>query len=379
MSSYIFATELFDGSGAAPKLNQLIEIDRGLICSCAPATKEEAERQGAVCAPVVAPGFIDLQINGANDTLFNDDPSVQSISRIGEGARRGGTAHFLPTFITAPDKAYPQAIEAAEQALEQGVTGVLGIHLEGPFLSPDRAGIHPKSAICPLNEEDLENLTAPFAGCMLLTLAPEQHEPHQLEALVEAGLVVFAGHSEAGAEAMNTALAAGLSGVTHLYNAMSQMSGREPGVVGSALSSTALYAGIIADGIHVHPANVALAARLKPDHLCLVSDAMPTLAGTCKQFNLYGTKIYLKGNKLSNGEGVLAGAHLAMDQALRNMLAFSNCTPAQALKMASTNPAHALGLEEELGYIKKGYRASMTLLDEDMQVRGVMVDGTFYE
>lgn len=369
---HVFARTLYDGRSDVALHDQVIEIDGGRIRSVTPAAQAP---RGAIEADIVAPGFIDLQINGANDLQFNDDPTPEALTKIAKGARRGGTAHFLPTFITALGQDYLRAINAARSAINAQSPGILGLHLEGPFLSPTRPGIHDPTAIRPMEATDIAALTAPFPGSLLVTLAPECQPDGTVAALTKAGVIVFAGHSEATNAQIATAKVQGLSGVTHLFNAMSQMTGRAPGLVGATLASDTLYAGIIADGHHVAWDNIRVAVRAMPDRLCLVTDAMRTLAGRISEFSLHGENIHLSGGRLTNAQGTLAGAHVAMDECVRNIVRQNIAPPAQAIRMAATNPAHALGLDNELGAIAPGFRASLTMLDENMTATCVIIEG----
>lgn len=373
----LFARTLFDGLSDMPAHDRLITIKDGIIAQVRECPAGDPLPPGTIEADIAAPGFIDMQINGAADTQFNEEPTADAIARIAAGARQGGTAHILPTFITAPDMDYRAAIAAANQALERRTPGVLGIHLEGPFLSPDRPGIHPPRFIRPMTNTDVAAI-GEAAGTVLVTLAPECQDHDLVGRLARSGALVFAGHSNATAAQIDKAIEAGISGVTHLFNAQSQIAGRDPGIVGSALMRSELAAGIIADGVHVHPGNLAMAARLMGNRLCLVTDAMKTLAGTLTAFDLYGTPVMLDEGRLRGPDGTLAGAHLAMDEAVRNAISMMGVSRAAALKMAGTNVAHALGLGGELGLIMAGRRASITLLDDDLHARGAVVDGRFY-
>lgn len=368
----IFARQLYDGDSDTALSDRLIEMEDGRIRAVTPAPRAPKD---AIRADIVAPGFIDLQINGANDVQFNTDPSAAGLARIAEGARAGGTAHILPTFITAPGQAYLTAMDATRQAIAAGTPGILGLHLEGPFLNPARPGIHDRDAIRPMDQQDLDAITAPFPGPLLVTLAPECQRDGRIADLVRVGVIVFAGHSAATGADVEKAVEQGLSGVTHLFNAMSQMTGREPGVVGATMASDRLYAGIIADGYHVAWDNIRIAARAMPDRLCLVTDAMQTLAGKITAFNLCGTPVQLSDGRLTGETGTLAGAHVAMDTSVRNMVHQGIATPAQALRMAATHPARALGLGDDLGRVRPGFRASLTLMDDALNARGVVVDG----
>ena len=371
----VFARKLYDGNSAEARHNQLIGVEQGRIVFVDDSLEDAARQQGAIIAEAVTPGLIDLQINGAKDTQFNFEPTVGALERIAAGARAGGTAHIMPTFITAPDQDYKLALNAASEAIKAGVPGILGVHLEGPFLSAKRAGIHDASAIRQMTDEDLAVLCAPFPGKLMLTLAPEMLPQGYLATLSRAGVLIFAGHTAANGKTISRAESEGLRGATHLFNAMSQMEAREPGVVGSVLASDKLFAGIIADGHHVSPDNLKIAARCIPERLCLVTDAMLTLAGTSNRFQLSGYEIQLSDGRLTNSEGRLAGAHIAMDECLSRMCQATGIPFGMAVGMATANPARALGLEDELGTVSVGKRASLTLLDTNMEATAVFVDG----
>ncbi|TNF17943.1 MAG: N-acetylglucosamine-6-phosphate deacetylase [Rhodobacteraceae bacterium] len=371
----ILARALYDGIGDSALPDRIIRFEAGTITEVRPATAQDARGAALPEFDVVTPGFVDLQINGAADTQFNFDPTPEAVARIAAGARQGGTAAILPTFITAHGTDYLRALEAVRAAQERGIPGILGAHLEGPFLSPERPGIHDPSAIRPMDAQDLDRLTAAQVGRLLLTVSPETLPEGALARLTAAGVRVFAGHTAASADQIARAEAEGLVGVTHLFNAMSQMTGREPGVVGATLASRGLHAGIIADGHHVDWRNIAIAARLMPDRLCLVTDAMLTLAGTTTTFELHGERITRSGDRLTNATGRLAGAHVSMIDCIRNMLDHAGLGPAAVLKMAAANPARALGLGDRIGSVQSGHRATLTCLSQAFEVTGVMIDG----
>lgn len=371
----ILARRLYPGDGRPALHDRLIGVAGGRIVSVQPAAEAPPDPQAREF-PVVAPGFIDLQINGGGGVLFNDAPRVETLACIAAAARLGGTAHLMPTFITDAGSAYAAALAAVDGAIAAGVPGVLGAHLEGPFLSPRRPGIHPARHIRRMTDADVARLAA-VAHPLLLTLAPEEAEPAQIDRLVAAGVTVFAGHTEATVDDMQAAALHGLRGVTHLWNAMSQIAGRAPGVVGAALTDPRLCAGIIADGIHVHPANLRLAAAAMPGRLILVTDAMATLGSGVSGFEVGGVPVRLEDGRLVSVDGTLAGAHLALDQAVRNMVALAGVSEAAALDMASGAAARALGLDHVLGRVAIGCRASLTCLDDRLHSLAVMVDGTW--
>jgi N-acetylglucosamine-6-phosphate deacetylase len=372
---WIGARRLYPGGGRAAEADRAVEVAGGRIAS--------VRTRGAVPSgvevrdfDVVAPGFVDLQINGGGGVLFNDAPEVATIAAIARAARAGGTAHLLPTFITDEGTAYARAIEAAREAMAAGVPGVIGVHLEGPFLSPKRPGIHPARHIRKMTAEDAARIGG--AGVpVLLTLAPEEADEGLIAGLRAAGVTVFAGHTEATVEDMARAAEAGVTGVTHLWNAMSQLQGRAPGVVGAALTNRRLMAGIIADGLHVHAGNLRLAADVLEERLFLVTDAMPTLASGIDGFVLGGVQVRLRDGRLVSPEGTLAGAHLAMDEAVRVMVEQAGVPVEAALDMASGRAARAVGLEREIGRVEAGYRASLACLDDALRTVAVMVDGVW--
>lgn len=378
--SQIFAEHLYDGENKSVLHNRLVEIQHGRIAKIEKAEPNAEYGDEVLRATILAPGFIDIQINGAGDVMFNDVPEICSLETICRAAREGGTAYIMPTFTTAADQCFMQALDAVRSALEANLPGVLGVHIEGPFLSPEKPGIHPSNCIRPITDKDIAALLRPMPGVKLITLAPERQKPGALKALSDAGCIVFAGHSNATAQEMQQAQSQGLSGATHLFNAMSQITVREPGVAGFTMTNPDMFAGIIADGHHVHPLNARMAYDLMgPDRLLLVSDAMQTLAGKSKEFHMAGNRITLQNGKLVDANGTLAGAHLAIDQAVQYVVNILGVPVSDAIKMASSAPAAALGLQAELGKIMPGYRASFTLLDQELSAQGVMVDGVFFE
>ena len=374
----IEAQQSFDGWVDQPIGDQAVLVEAGRITALGAEALAQSQGATRVPTPWLVPGFIDLQVNGANGVLFNHTPEVSHLHRMMAGVRAGGVAYALPTFISADGDEHVHAMQVCEAA--RGVVpGVLGVHLEGPFLSDAKPGIHARHAIRPLTTQDLDRLTQPASIQRAITLAPERVDPLHIAALVRAGWRVWAGHSEATWEQMQAARRAGLSGCTHVFNAMPALSARAPGVAGAVLADDQMSAGLIADGVHVHPAMLTLAWRALGDkRLCLVSDGMPTLGSRITQFVLDGQTIQRQGNTLTNAQGTLAGAHLPMDQAVRNMVNLAGVDLAAAFRMASTTPARVLGLGGELGHIAIGYRAGLTLLGEDLRPQAVMVDGTLF-
>ena len=366
----LYAKRLFPGGGAAPQSDRVISIRDGVITAISAADSADAGLSDAHY-DIIAPGFIDLQINGAGGVLFNDSPDQPGLRQMIAGARQGGTCHLLPTFITAEGDGYLKAMEAVS-----GFDGpdVLGLHLEGPFLSPEKPGIHPVDAIRKITGADVEALCW-FDRRLLLTLAPEEVGANLLSQLHESDIIIFSGHSNSDSETIEKTFKTGLSGITHLFNACSQMTARAPGVVGAALSHHSLFAGIIADGIHVHPTALMLAARAMDGRLFLVTDAMPTYGSDQDGFSLGGRRIELVNGRLQASDGTLAGAHLGLDEAVRNMVTLAGVSLPRALDMASGIPAAVLKLTDSYGLIAAGRPASLTCLTDDLTARAVVVHG----
>ena len=322
------------------------------------------------------PGFIDVQVNGGGGVLFNDNPGVDSIRAIGQAHRRFGTTGFLPTLISDDLHVVARAIAAVQAAIEAGVPGVLGIHIEGPFLNVQRKGVHDAAKLRELDETALKLLTSLRGGKTLITLAPEMTTPHIIRKLVDAGVIVSAGHSNATYAEVKEALDSGLTGFTHLFNAMSQLTGREPGVVGAALDDQASWCGIILDGLHVDPVVLRIALRSKPhDRFMLVTDAMPSVGIDGDSFMLQGRRITVRDGKCLDEAGTLAGSHLSMSEAVGNAVQMLDIDLPLAARMASRYPATFLDLEHELGHIEPGYRASLITADGNMNVVETWIDG----
>lgn len=323
----------------------------------------------------LVPGFIDTQVNGGGGVLFNDRPDVDAIARIGAAHARYGTTGFLPTLISGSLPAIAQALDAVDRAIEQGVPGVVGIHVEGPFLNASRKGIHDAGNFRPLNEEALALLTLPRQGKVMVTLAPERNDVAAIRALVEAGVIVSIGHSNATYAQTRAAVDAGATGVTHLFNAMSPLHHREPGVVGAALEDRTLYCGLIVDGAHVHPAAARIALAARPlDRFLLVTDAMPSVGNATKEFVLNGERIVVQNDVCVNEAGTLAGSDLDMARAVRNTHALG-LPLGDAVAMATANPAAFLGLGAQRGALAPGMRADFVWLDRDLEVRGTWIGG----
>ena len=325
----------------------------------------------------LAAGFIDLQVNGGGGAMFNDAPTAETIAAIGRAHRAFGTTGFLPTLISGARTGMARAVAAVREAMDAGEPGVLGIHFEGPHINPARRGAHDVRHIRSLAGGDIDLLASLGAGRTLVTLAPECVETSDIAALTAHGVIVAAGHSEADAGTMDTAMAHGLTGVTHLFNAMSPLGHREPGAAGAALTRDRLVCGIIADGAHVNWDVLRLAWRAKPEgKLFLVTDAMsPVGAQGVDAIRMGGETARVVEGCLRLADGRLAGSLLDLGQAVRNCVTHAGIPLEDALAMAAAYPADFLGLGESRGRLAPGLRADLVWLDDDLRVRATWIGG----
>ncbi|MGA0602309.1 N-acetylglucosamine-6-phosphate deacetylase [Caulobacter sp. KR2-114] len=370
-------------------LNGRVMTDRGLVEGL--AVRLKGDRIAAVGAAetllggartrdlggaLLLPGFIDTQVNGGGGVLFNDQPSVEGIAAIAAAHRRFGTTGLLPTLISDDLSVVAEAVEATDAAIAAGIPGVLGLHIEGPFLNAKRKGIHDAGKFRRLDQDAFDLVTALNSGRTLVTLAPEATTPDVIARLVQAGVVVAAGHTNAHYGTVRHALEAGMTGFTHLFNAMSPLTSREPGVVGAALEDQTAWAGIIVDGRHVDPVVLKLALRCRPlERFMLVTDAMPCVGTALQSFELQGKTITVKNGACVDEHGTLAGSALDMAAAVRNAVQMLGLSLQEASRLASRNPAEFLGLDHERGRIAPGYLADLVLADDDLGVLDTWIAG----
>jgi len=367
------ADRIFDGE--TMQANRVLLVEAGRVAGIAAVREVPAGADWADPVPLIAPGFVDLQVNGGDGVMLSDAPTVDGLRRIAQAHGAAGTTALLPTLITDTDAVRSQAVAAVAEACAAGVPGIIGLHLEGPHLSPARKGAHRGDLIRPMTEADLGFLckAAGRLPVLKVTLSPEAATPEQIEALNRAGVIVSIGHAEVSFDACAAAAEAGAACVTHLFNAMRQIGGRDPGVVGAALMDDRLRAGLIADGHHVHAQNIRMVAdRLLPqDRLFLVTDAMAPFGTEDVAFDLNGRRVLRRDGTLRLEDGTLAGADLSLPQAMRNLMAFADVPVEAALGCATRVPAKTIGRWPALGSLKPGARADFLALEADLTLRHV--------
>ncbi|AYC05025.1 N-acetylglucosamine-6-phosphate deacetylase [Vibrio cholerae] len=372
----ISATRLFDGVQYYE--NAAMVWEGSHIHSIVPieSLTEDIEHQHFDSA-LIAPGFIDLQVNGGGDVMFNNDMTLAGIDSICRAHRTHGTAYLLPTLISATPEHINHALDAIQSAIEHQVSGVLGIHLEGPWLNPEKKGAHNSDLFYSPTPEQLSQFHWPTKGKVLVTVAAENLSIDSLKWLKDHHVTLSCGHSNATTAQLTTEKLALIDGFTHLFNAMSPFESREPGVVGTALNTDHAWCSVITDGIHVHPQSFLLAKRIKPeDKLLIVTDAMASLGSVTNQFELDGETIRVIDNKLVNSRGNLAGAHIGMDESVANVIRWGIAED-EALRMASSYPAQAIHCDD-LGQLKPNYRAAATVLNSKYESLAVVSEGVLY-
>jgi len=370
----IAADTVFDGW--QQHQNAAVIIEGSIIAGLVPQSELPVDFEIRKLPPGswLVPGFIDIQVNGGGDFLFNNSPTPETIRKIAEAHRKFGTTSLLPTFITdTPEKT--GAAVAAAQSLVGSEPSILGIHLEGPFLSPEKPGVHNPELMRSPEPADLEMLCGPRKGELLVTLAPERVPRGFIAELVKSGARVSLGHSMATYDETLLAMKEGLSGFTHLFNAMRPLASREPGPIAAALESANAWFGMIADGFHVSPVmlRLALRGRARP---VLVTDAMAPVGGGLSKFSLYGKEIEAIDGRCARADGTLAGAAIDMATAVRNCVRLLDVPLEDAITYASRNPAEFLGLGHHLGSVRTGNRADLVALNpHSLEVLGTWVAG----
>ena len=364
------ATRVF--TGEAMLEGATLHIDGGVIAGISSGVETDA----TVLDGLLAPGLVDLQVNGGGGALFNDDPTTNTLRIMTQAHTRLGVTSIMATLISDERGKIAKAIDAVAQAVSDGMPGLLGLHLEGPWLSAPRRGVHPERFLRTLDAHDLDLIAQKRPFPVLVTLSPEQASPQDVRRLVGAGVTVSVGHTAAPHEDIEALIAAGATGFTHLFNAMPPLEGRRPGAVGVALADSRTWAGLILDGIHVHPLSARAAFAAKgASRLTLVSDAMATVGATKASMSLFGETISVSGGALRTASGTLAGAHLDLGLAVRNATKMLGATDAEALCMASLTPVEFMGVETRHGRISTGAQANLVLFSDALDVRRVWVAG----
>ncbi|ALS98518.1 N-acetylglucosamine-6-phosphate deacetylase [Lacimicrobium alkaliphilum] len=370
MSITYQARQFFDGEKMHD--NATVTVEGNQVLSLAP----QPGAQMIHLDGLLAPGFVDVQVNGGGGALFNTDTSIEGLSRIREAHSRFGTTAMTPTLITDDIGRIETAAEAMAGAIEQQLPGILGIHFEGPHLSKPKKGIHREKFIRCITDAELAQFCRQDLGKVIVTLAPENVPADIIAELVSQGVHVCLGHSDADAETVMAALEAGATGFTHLYNAMSALTSRAPGMVGAAMADESSYAGLIVDLYHVHPLSARAAIRAKgTDRMMLVTDAMAHVGSDKSALPFFDTVIQREGDKLTIEDGTLAGSALDMASAVRNSHLHLGLPLTDCLQMAALTPARYLGLEHKLGKLLPGYQADMVLLNDQQQVEKCWIGG----
>ena len=358
--------------------NHAVVLEDGIIRSVCPESElpagiETRDLDGAN----VSPGFIDLQLNGCGGVMFNDEITAETLQIMHEANLKSGCTSFLPTLITSSDENIRQAIEAARQYHADYQNQSLGLHLEGPYLNVEKKGIHQPEYIRQTDDEMINFICENKDLVTKVTLAPEQNNHEHIRKLSDAGIVVAIGHTNATYAQAREGFDSGITFSTHLFNAMTSISGREPGVVGAIYDSPNVYAGVIADGYHVDYANIRIAKKLKGDKLVLVTDATAPAGADMDHFIFVGKKVYYRDGKCVDENGTLGGSALTMIEAVQNSVEHVGIALDEALRMATLYPARAIGVDHKLGLIKKGMVANLAIFDRDFNVLATIVNGQY--
>ncbi|MEZ8283503.1 N-acetylglucosamine-6-phosphate deacetylase [Vibrio splendidus] len=325
----------------------------------------------------LSPGFIDLQLNGCGGVMLNDEITADTMQIMHKANLKSGCTSFLPTLITSSDEDMREVIAAAREYHNQYQNQSLGLHLEGPYLNVAKKGIHSVDHIRKSDNEMIELICKNNDLVAKVTLAPELNDPEHIEHLRKAGVVVSIGHTNATYAEARQGFESGITFATHLFNAMTPMVGREPGVVGAIYDTPDVYAGIIADGFHVDYANIRIAHKIKGEKLVLVTDATAPAGADMEYFIFVGKKVYYRDGKCVDENGTLGGSALTMIEAVQNTVEHAGIALDEALRMATLYPATAIGVESKLGRIKKGMVANLAVFDRDFNVKATVVNGQY--
>ncbi|MCK3657858.1 N-acetylglucosamine-6-phosphate deacetylase [Pasteurellaceae bacterium Pebbles2] len=323
-------------------------------------------------------GFIDLQLNGCGGVMVNEEPTVKTLEIMQATNVRYGCTSFLPTFITAPDEGIKSAVKMMRDYLKTHQNQALGLHLEGPYLSREKKGVHREEYIREISPEMKDFLCENADVITKITLAAENPTARYIPDFVEKGIVVSVGHSNATYDVAKQAFANGATFATHLHNAMSPISsGRAMGVVGAVLDSDDVYTGIIVDGLHVEFGNIKIAKRAKGEKLCIVTDSTAAAGADIEQFQFVGKTVYVRDGKCYDVNGTLGGASITMIESVENAVKQVGIPLDETLRMCNLYPAQAIGVDDKLGSIEVGKIANLTVFTHDFQIINTAVNGVW--
>ena len=365
-------------TGSDVLTDHAVVVENGLIKQVCPVAElpdgiEVRDLDGAN----LSPGFIDLQLNGCGGVMLNDEITAETMQIMHRANLKSGCTSFLPTLITSSDEDMRAVITAAREYHNQYQNQSLGLHLEGPYLNVAKKGIHSVDHIRKSDSEMIDLICENRDLVAKVTLAPELNDPEHIERLHKAGVVVSIGHTNATYAEARKGFESGITFATHLFNAMTPMVGREPGVVGAIYDTPEVYAGIIADGFHVDYANIRIAHKIKGEKLVLVTDATAPAGADMEYFIFVGKKVYYRDGKCVDENGTLGGSALTMIEAVQNTVEHAGIALDEALRMATLYPATAIGVESKLGRIKKGMVANLAVFDRDFNVKATVVNGQY--
>lgn len=363
--------KIFDGDKFLDNKVLLIENDKIVkISNVIPEGIEVIDLKGKI----VTSGFIDNQINGCGGVLFNDEISLKTLNIMKETNLKSGTTSFLPTLITTIDENIEKALELFKNTEDMEEYGVLGLHIEGPYISLEKKGIHNPKFIRVMSDEIIKKIAEHGKYIKTMTIAPEKAKVEHLDMLKKSGIPLAIGHTNATYDEVMEKISY-YSNVTHLFNAMRGLDTREPGVIGAVFENKNLYSGIIVDGIHVHFKSVKIAKEILGDKLYLVTDAVAPTGTNMEFFMFEGNKVLYKDGKCISPDGTLGGSSLTMIEGVQNLVKHVGLTVEEALRMATSLPAKAIGVENRFGFIKENYEANLVVLTENLEIDTVIFRG----
>lgn len=371
--------KIFDGEKFIKETVVVLENDKIKKILCENELTDEILKNEKVLdleGKILSPGFIDLQLNGCGGVLFNDAITRETLEIMNETNKKYGCTSFLPTLITSPDEKIEEALNLIKNMQDKENIGVLGLHIEGPYISLEKKGIHRPEYVRVLSDEIIDKIAdAGYDVTKIMTIAPEKGKVEHLKKLRQSGIKLNMGHTNANYDEC-VEKKEYFDGATHLYNAMSQLQSRNPGAVGFVMNDDKVMAGIIVDGYHMTFSAVEIAKKIMKDRLYLVTDAVsPAGIDTMTEFMFEGNRVFYKDKKCQSAEGTLGGSALVMIEGIENLVKKVHLTIEEALKMATSLPAKAISVEDRYGYIKEGYVADLTFFDEKYKVKGTVAKG----